>query len=238
MAKKVLTNTLILFGGQSLQGSMNQVAVEFSADEVEDSTFVNDTHTFLGGLFSSVIGGAGFFDAAEPDATLFQSIGLDGVPLSVAESPIEGTIAYFMNAMLGEYSPHQGNIGEMLAFNLGAGARDKLVRGRLFDNTTETISGNGANIQLGAVAAGQGVYSALHVIAASGTTPTLDVIVQSDDAGAFTTPITRLTHPQQIGVGSSFVKALGAVTDDFWRLSWTIGGTSPSFSFMGLVGIV
>ena len=240
MTKRVLTDTLILFHGQNLQGSTNQVVVELSSDENDDTTFGQNTHTFAeGALLTSVISGAGFFDAEEPDATLFQEVGAADRVVSVVENPIEGSIGYFLQAVLGQYSPIQGgNVGEMLSFQFAAAARDRLIRGTLMDNTTETTSGDGANRQLGAVAAGQGIYSAVHVFAAAGTSPTLDVVVESDDSGAFTTPVTRLTHPQQTGPGSDFQKSLVAITDDFWRLSWTIGGTTPSFSFAGLVGIV
>jgi len=75
------------------------------------------------------------------------------------------------------------------------------------------------------------------VIAASGTTPTLDVTIESDDAEGMASATTRLTFTQATATTSEWQELAGAVTDDWWRAAWTIGGGSPSFTAVVVVGI-
>lgn len=76
----------------------------------------------------------------------------------------------------------------------------------------------------------------LAVTAASGTTPTLDVTVQHSIDGG-TTWFTLATFTQKTAAGSelkteSEVEAATAeVYGDCIRAIWTIGGTTPSFTF-------
>ena len=74
----------------------------------------------------------------------------------------------------------------------------------------------------------------LTVSAASGTTPTLDVIVETSDDPSFATNVrTMMTFTQKTAAGSQRLSAGGA--DRFVRGKATIGGTTPSFTF-SLVG--
>lgn len=69
---------------------------------------------------------------------------------------------------------------------------------------------------------------ALNVTAAGGTNPTLDLVVEvSLDRGA--TWFTHTTFTQATGAG----KALKLLTNlgERIRVSWTLGGTDPTFTF-------
>lgn len=72
------------------------------------------------------------------------------------------------------------------------------------------------------------------VTAFSGTTPTLDVVVEDSlDAGA--TWRTIATFPQKVNstfAATDFQQVLpAALFADTLRVRWTIGGTTPSFTF-------
>jgi len=69
----------------------------------------------------------------------------------------------------------------------------------------------------------------LNVTAASGTTPTLDVLIEdSVDGGA--TWNTVATFAQKTAAGREVVNLTGLFGDTL-RVRWTIGGTTPSFTF-------
>lgn len=68
----------------------------------------------------------------------------------------------------------------------------------------------------------------LNVIAASGTTPTLDVVVEDTLDG--TNWNTIATFTQKTAAGVQAVDVTGLFTDQL-RVRWTVGGTSPSFTF-------
>lgn len=94
----------------------------------------------------------------------------------------------------------------------------------------------------------------LNVTAASGTSPTLDVVFQQSlDGGSTFVDVARFsqitgvtTNPHYISLASGATNAVnGAIGDgtipanslgvslvsNVWRVKWTIGGTSPSFTF-------
>lgn len=76
----------------------------------------------------------------------------------------------------------------------------------------------------------------LVVSAASGTTPTLDVVIQHSIDGG-TTWFTLMTFTQKTTTGnelkteSEVEAATAEVYGDCFRVSYTIGGTTPSFTF-------
>lgn len=69
----------------------------------------------------------------------------------------------------------------------------------------------------------------LNITAVSGTTPTLDVSVESfDEVGAAYAPIGSFT--QKTATGIDTLKLTGTL-GRLIRIKWTIGGTTPSFTF-------
>ena len=116
----------------------------------------------------------------------------------------------------------------------------------LVASATQTTTGNGSDYDT------EGIKDAvvfLNISAASGTTPTLDVKIQGKDPVsaaykdlcAFTQKTTTGTAIIVLGTGA----ANTAETDDAWenplpkkiRAAWTIGGTTPSFTFsLGITG--
>jgi hypothetical protein len=196
----------------------------------------------IGGLKSGSVQIEFMQDVAEAsvDDTLYPLLGQAGVVKSIVTGSADGSAAYLLKSIPLTYTPVQGAVGELAMGNIsGSSSTGPVVRGKLLhpSNVSRSSSSTGTGRQLGAVAAGQKVYAALHVIAASGT-PTLDVIVQSDDNAGFTTPTTRLTFTQATGLTSELLSTAGAITDDYWRVSYTIGGSSPEFAFAVTCGII
>jgi len=101
-------------------------------------------------------------------------------------------------------------------------------------STTDTVDGTGAGVDVTLDAAAVSTYPRgaakllLEVTAASGTTPTLDVVVETSPSGSGSW--------KQVGAFDQ-VTAAGlqrlpvAGLERYVRVSWTIGGTTPSFTF-------
>lgn len=68
----------------------------------------------------------------------------------------------------------------------------------------------------------------LNVTAASGTTPTLDVVIEDSFDGTTWNQVAAFT--QKTAVSVQAVDVTGLFTDQL-RVRWTIGGTTPSFTF-------
>jgi len=237
MTGLVLKEAEVWLAGFRLTGAMNAVAIDYSAELQDDTTFADGgTRSRLAGLRNVTAQCDGFFDGEGIDEALFSRVGLVGVPMSVApKGATEGERAFTFLADLAEYSPG-GAVGEMLGFSAGAEGDGDLIRGLLAHNATRNASGDGTALQLGSVGAGQKLYAALHVLSAE-PGDTLDVVIESDDASGFASPTTRLTFAQAAGVTSEWVEVTGPITDEWFRASWSVAGTAPSVAFVVIFGI-
>lgn len=240
MAQSILRNQKILFGGYDLTGTVNSVAVETGCAILDGTVFGDITKNNKAGLLTVGCGIQGFVDLSSIDKALFDSIGVQGKAISIADSGTEGATVYFFKGFAGGYNP-QGTVGEQFKYSLAAAAEGRMVRGSLMENNTGIIAtGNGTARQLGAVSATQKLYAAIHVLGVSGTLPTLDVVIKSDASNDFTGAETqRLAFTQATGITSQIIEVSGAITDTWDKIYWTVGGSgSPSFDFIVALGII
>lgn len=244
MSKFVLTDVRLFTGGADLTGHSNKV--EISA-EVEDKDATNYASQgwkeILGGLASAEISGEGQWEAGDPgkvDDHSWASLGGLG-PWSIGPAGAAvGGLAYFTNALRADYKLGEG-VGEVAPWEGTAKSSWPLVRGQFAHppGTARTATGVGTSLNLGAVAAGKRLYAALHVVSLAGTaTPTITARIESDDATGFASPTTRLNFAAATAVGGQVLRTDGtAITDTWWRVAWTITGTTPSFLFVSSIGI-
>lgn len=217
--------------------------------EALDTTAVCTTtgyREFIAGLKSWEFSCDGMLDFAndgQDEKLGIDQLATDLVPISIMPTTSGGALgelAYTGKALHVGYQLF-GPTGELAPFSLSAvGKGNPLVRGQVMHPTSSarTSSGNGTGYQLGALAATQSIFLALHVTAISGA-PTFAVILESDDNADFTSATTRITSANySAATGSEWQYLTGAVTDDYWRVRWTVsGGTDPSISFLAVVGI-
>jgi hypothetical protein len=235
MSKLLLTDSKIWFAEYDVSGDMNSVSLNYSADMQEDTTFSDDTHVMKGGLKSATMGGAGFFSAGtdEIDPTLFNNVAVIDNVISISPTDgSDGERAFTMPTVMSEYKPG-ASVGDMFAFTISAEASsDGLIRGTVMHNASRSSSGDGSARQLGALSASQTMYAALHVLSGSGT---LDVDIYSDDNAGMTSEVERISFTQATAKTFEWKTLAGAVTDDYWRVKYTIG--SGTWSFIVILGI-
>ena len=243
MAKFVLYDQLVLVDDYDITGDTNAVALEYGAELKDCSVLQNDTRVNIGGLKTVQCSVSGFYDADTQDAELFANVGVSDKPISIInDGDNEGDIAYWFNAVGAEYTVGT-SVGEIMPFSMVAGAQGSLIRGVMAHNartSAETSSSNSTGVQVGAVGATQKLYAVLHVLESSGSgDQTLDVVIESDDNSGFTSATTRLTATQvTTSTTSELLEVAGAITDDYFRVNFTIAGTgSPSFKFVVLFGV-
>lgn len=245
MGVGILQDCKIYLDQYNLSGDHNKLAVDYEADEKETTRFGNGTHALMGGLKNCGFAGAGLWQAGADsvDEVLFGQIGSSNGLLTVSgQTGADGDIAYFLKVMAAKYST-LGAIGDVNPFDFEAknAPGSDLVRGTIMHNATRTATGTGVIRQLGAVPATARLVAGLHVFKpVSGTTPTLDVTVKSAALVGFGGPTTRITFTQMTTFGSQYkVLGPGAITDQFYRVDWAIGGTAtPTFPFLVTVGIL
>lgn len=232
MATSVLSNALLLLDDRDLSGTSNTVGIDFGAESQDKTAIANDTRIMQGGLKTVGVSAEGFFQG-EVDSDLFSAVGVSGSLISVAPGTSVGDVAYTLQSVVGQYTPLQGGVGELAGFSLNASARNSLQRGSvLFKNDSVSSSGSGSTLNAGA--ASSQITAILHVFdQTGGSSPTLDVTIESDSSDDFTgLETTQITFTQAMGRTSERKISVGAETDTWWRVSYTIGGTSsPAFGF-------
>lgn len=240
MSHQVLTNAKLWLAGYNFSGDANALALDYGAEAKDDTTFGAGTRANLGGLKTIAASAEGFitFGADTIDEYLFSKVSVGDELFSASPAGVEGEPGFSFLAVHAQYNPGEA-VGEIIKFGLKANANGApFVRGTVMLNGTKTATGNGTARQLGAVGATQRLYAGLHVFTVSGTTPTLDATVKSDDGVGFASPTTRITFAQKTARGFEWATSVaGPITDDWWRIDYTIGGGSPSFLFAVIVGI-
>ena len=240
MAKFVFNDGKVFSGGYDLSDHITSVNLEITAEEL-DATTINSGgfREKLGGLKDSTLTMDGFYEAGanKPDALLGASIGNELIVTTVPDAGV-GNTAYFMKSRLFSYQMF-GSVGEIAPFSISKSqSDDEVVQGKIELDGALTASGNSTGVQLGAVGSTEKIYVAIHCTAVSGTsTPTVTFKLQSDDNSSFTSPTDVITFSNITAIGADYQSAAGAITDDYFRLNYTISGTSPSFSIHATIGI-
>lgn len=255
MASFVQTAAQLFTGGTKLTCYTDQLGVEMMADPVEFTNYCSTgAREYRQGLRTWQVTGSGFMDFAAVGATTGGLVpGEEIIPANLSATtnlticPVsgsEGAIAYLADGAYTQMQPIGGAVGEAARYSFTAvpatlADGHKMTRGILEANRTVTTSTNttGSNT-LGALSATQRLSASLHVFTLSGTSPTLTVKVQSDDNSGFTTPTDRITFAAATTRSGQFSYINGAVTDTYWRVAWTIGGTgTPTVAFAVALGI-
>lgn len=243
---QLLIDVRTLVGAADLTGATNKVSLELDVDPLDKTTFASGgARARVGGLLDTMIGLDGFWAAGEeqqPDDALMTGLGTL-IPVSMwPELGSLGSPCYVAQVLECDYKPG-GEVGKLLGFSAGLKGNRPTVRGTTLHpiGTPRTTSGTATGYQLGALAAADYLYVNLHVLgvtAVSGT-PTLTIIIESDDNSGFTTPTTRSTFTTVSAIGAQTARIAGAVTDTWWRAKWTIAGgaTTPSTLFAVAAGI-
>lgn len=241
MAFQVLRDCKVYADGYDLTGSSNKAELKYSADIKDDTVFGAASKSRIAGLKNTDLSLEGFWEsgAGKIDALAEAYLGIPGKIITLSpDGGDQGDIFYAFKSILSDYQAGAA-VGDLLPFSYNASGSDAqgLIRGTVLENAAKTATANGTARQLGAVAEGQHLYAVMLILAVSGTNPTLDMIIQSDDNAGFTSATNRITFAQQAAVGAVWAaRVAGPITDDYWRASWTIGGTdNPSFTvFVGL----
>lgn len=244
MGKVVLTNVRLFAVGADLTGNSNKVEIQA---EVEDKDATNygsqGWKELLGGLGNAQITGEGQWEAADPskvDDASWAQIGGIGPWSTGPVGAAVGDPAYFTSFLRSSYE-FLGEVGEVAPWKGMAKSAWPMVLGQIAHppGTARTATGTGTGVNLGAVAAGKRLYASLHVLSISGTsTPTITARVESDADNTFASPTTQLTFTAATALGGETLRTSGsAITDTWFRLAWTISGTTPSFLFTGAIGI-
>lgn len=247
MAKFVLLDCDVFTNGYEFSSKVNTLTVNAEADSLPTTNFASGGwEEMVGGIKRGMIDYSGFASHGSGEiSTVLRSDGTLGGSclVSVSKDNTENGDAFSMKSTHTTVTAMGGAVGEVApisaSFKSGVSGGGFLAGRLIATNASRTSSSASTGYQYGALTSSQRLYSALHVTSASGTSPTLDVVIQSDDNSGFSSATSRITHTQFTDIGSELSSVAGAVADDYWRASWTIGGSdTPTFRFCVVLAIV
>jgi len=234
MTVMILKNAKVFLDCCDISGIANRIRYGMENRLQEASTIDDDVEKYVPGITKFTTEVDGYYD----EDIDYCVENYTNPTLSIFTSTNPNAFGYSMEGVE-EMATFNFPVGELKNYTIRFESKSRGVRVVTLDGEitkTSTYTGNGK--ELGAISSDQKLYSFAHVIDVSGTSPTLDITVESDADNSFSSPTTRITHTQFTDTGSEMKTADGPITDTWFRVKYTIGGGSPSFKMIVGLGIV
>lgn len=247
MAAHVLKNVRLFTAGLDLTGTTNKVEIQKKVEAKVCTTFGSYDvasgqvwEEYIGGMAGAAMSGGGpdAFGVGLTNEVVSGGVGVVGAWTAMPHTADVGAVAHLTYALEGEVTL-LGQLGDVAPWSGNWVSSAPMPRGVVLHppGTARTSTGNGTAVEHVAVGATQRLYASLHVLSVSGSgSPTLTVKVQSDTSG-FPSATDQITFDAATAVGGQWKSVAGPITDTFYRVSWTISGSSPSFLFVCAVGV-
>jgi hypothetical protein len=224
-------NSRVLMNERHLSGAISGYSVAHQRAVSEATSLLDEGMTYIPGLMDGSMTINGMFEsgAGSIDATVRATIGVDdGLVVTVLPDGLTaGKPAFFCVAETTGYTVDAA-VADTVTLTIEGQPNDGVDWGVVLHGlTAETTTGDGAAVDNGAATTGGGV-AVLHVTAADGTSPTLDVAVQhsADD----NTYVDLVTFTQANSATVERTTVAGTV-NRYVRASHTLGGSAPEFTF-------
>jgi hypothetical protein len=184
----------------------------------------------------------GYYDAGVGlvDTVLSDQRGVITVVTACPTTGAAGQPSEFGRALLGDYSPLDGSIAEILPTKPTWNGTSLSVPGTVLVNGAKVADGNGTAYNIGACPATSYLYAALHVLAISGAVPTVTVTIASDALETFLSPTVIGTFAAQTTIGGTWLTPVAgsASGDTWWRATWDLGAQCTGATIVVSMGIL
>ena len=234
MAKEVVKNGAVYIDGYDLTTdhtditlALVQNAIEANCMQADDAGTAKFMQTWLAGQKSFSLAHSGYSEAGtgKIGTVVADRWGTAGTIFTVcgAGSAI-GNVAYSGYCTGYQHQEIEGQVGGMAGYAAaGFSQGTPCFRGTILGTGLKSTTGNGTAYNLGAITAGtNALYAALHVTAITGSDFDLTVDIYSDSDANFSSPTKRASFSAITAITSEIISLATAVTDAYWRATWTI----------------
>lgn len=244
MAKNVYLNRIFAWGTRRLSADSNALTLETDREKVPNDDVESAHKKVLPGAFTSSLmftGGT----SVDLELRVLQDLEAGTENVFTACQAANGAVGSMAVLQYGPATSFKwsGDFGARREFEIEIATQMRLAHGYVMFQSVGTagISGatTGTGVELGAIPAGsEGLFSyhgGLTPPGVTGTTPTLDGVLESDADDTWASPVTRATLTQAGADGISELITIDGdstpITDTWWRFKFSApGGTgSPVF---------
>jgi len=223
--------------GTDLSTALQSTMVDMSREEQDATAYADAIRQMQPTLGKVSIAHAGIYsDGVNSISEVFrQAFTTDDEPISLyPNGAVVGEKAFIVLAHRAHISmPGAVVPGSIHKASLRASSRKPVADGVVGLNGAISSSSQTTAYQLGALAAGQSVIAAVHLLGLTGS-PNVTFLLESDNAVGFPSGITQATSSAQTARGSVLLIGAGPNTDDWWRVRWTFSGTGNFTAVIGL----
>lgn len=222
-------DTKVFINENDYSSYFNNADNSLTSDVAETTTFgaTGNAKTYIVGKKDGTASLSGFFDATS-DAVIQPLLGGNDFLYLNGISGVSATDkVYFGNANIINYGI-SSPVGDVVASTIDLQADGGLLSGLVLENDTITATADGTARDNGSSTTnGGGAF--LVITSVSGTSPTLDVVIKhSADNVTYTNLV---TFTQATGTTSEYkAVAKDTTVNRYLKVSFTAGGTTPSFS--------
>lgn len=225
-------STRVLYGANAIASTVRSASPAFNANMLDVTTLADSNKVFVPGINEWTLNIDGVFDNTTGTGSVLDQMtsplaSTTTVPASVAVLGFTaGNPVWMLPAKQITYEV-KAQVDNAVEYSLSLGAASTPAIGiSLVDLAAVTATGNGAT-QDNAASSANGFFAHLHITAVSGTTPSLTAVVQHSSNGSTWTTLGSFTAATAIG--SQLISGTGTV-NRYTRISWTVSGTTPSFT--------
>ena len=228
-----------VFGGRRLSHEVQQITVEETVQMVDVSTLEDPVDQMIPGTRTVQVSADGFLNGGAAGA-YFDLLRASGEEDQAFIGDL-GVATVGSKAVLGLGTMRQEKTslarGAMARLSISSEANAATVGRLLFQpypGPGVASDGAGPAVQLGPLAAGETLAGVVALGAPGGITDgtAFRPSLESDSADNFSGgQVVRWTAPEDMTTNASIyfeIDAGAGITDAFWRLAWTISGTTPS----------
>lgn len=225
-------STRVLYGANAIASTVRSASPAFNTNMLDVTTLADSSKAFVPGINEWTLNIDGVFDNTTGTGSVLDQMtsplaSTTTVPASVAVLGFTaGNPVWMLPAKQITYEV-KAQVDNAVEYSLSLGAASTPAIGiSLVDLAAVTATGNGAT-QDNAASSANGFFAHLHITAVSGTTPSLTAVVQHSSNGSTWTTLGSFTAATAIG--SQLISGTGTV-NRYTRISWTVSGTTPSFT--------
>lgn len=224
--------TKLIYGTLPLQAYLRSVTPSASVEMLDVTSLADTTKAYVPGLEDFTLNIDGMFDDSAAAGSLWATVtapitASSGVATSVATNGFTfGSPVWLIQANTISFEP-SSSVADIVTFSMAMGSASSSQLGSAILNSTITASGLGVSLD-NSVSTSAGFIAQIHVTAASGTTPTMAVIVQHSTNNS--TWATLGSFTTATGTTSERISGNGTVNRYVRAFITTVTGTSPSFT--------
>lgn len=224
--------TKLIYGTLPLQAYLRSVSPSASVEMLDVTSLADTAKAYVPGLEDYALSIEGMFDDSASAGSLWATV---TAPITASSSVVTSTApdgftlgnsTWLTQANTISFEP-SSSVADIVTFSMAMGSASASQIGvSLGDLTALTATGNGTSVDNSA-STSSGFVAQIHVTAASGTTPTMTAILQHSTNNSTWTTLGSFTAVT--GATSERISGTGTV-NRYVRISYTIGGTTPSFT--------